>query len=154
MVSQSEEEFRRFQDKQANYRGCARIDLKFLSLAETHGEASHLDERNVARLVQVFELEGCLRSEIEHRAPVLISELDLQTSLQRSGFAPQSLIDQSQPMLDFPQGTYLRCLHGKHRIMAASQHLMPGDKWWSVDLYLDSEMEPDLGMAEHSLTRR
>jgi len=40
------------------------------------------------------------------------------------------------PELGFWPGYQLECLHGRHRIQAAKQALLPPDKWWTVDLYL------------------
>ena len=38
--------------------------------------------------------------------------------------------------LGFWPGYQLECLHGRYRIQAAKQALLPPDKWWTVDLYL------------------
>ncbi|KAL5331286.1 hypothetical protein ACEPPN_000816 [Leptodophora sp. 'Broadleaf-Isolate-01'] len=40
------------------------------------------------------------------------------------------------PMLKFPTSCQLECLHGRHRIEAAREFLLPTDRWWVVDLYL------------------
>ena len=139
MNPEADGEVRRFSDKQANFRGYASVDLKFLRF-DCEGDLQvHLDEKNVCRLVQIFELEGCLRSEIEHHVPVVISDADLQAGLDRAHVAREELFSSVPPLLDFPVGTRLRCLHGRHRLEAAWRHLMPGDKRWTVDLYLDCE---------------
>jgi hypothetical protein len=45
------------------------------------------------------------------------------------------------PALRFGIGQ-LQCLHGQHRIRIGSELLPPGDRWWSVDIYLEGEIPP------------
>ncbi|OAF54638.1 hypothetical protein VC83_08804 [Pseudogymnoascus destructans] len=47
------------------------------------------------------------------------------------------------PLLEFPTGFHLECLHGRHRIEAGCEFLHPGDDWWTVDLYL-ADLNVDL----------
>ncbi len=133
-----EDEIRRLENRSSSFRGSARIHLKHLLFEEPKGMSLtlHLDPKNVARLVKVFELEGCLRLEEEHRVPAIINEAILQEALSSSSLTNADLLTTGvPPELQLSQFTRLNCLHGKHRIAAAQQTLLPGNKWWTVDLY-------------------
>ena len=122
-----------FIQKQSNFRGSAKIDLRHLNF---DSDTSYLDPKNITRLVQIFELEDCLRLELEHRIPAVISDDVLQHSLNTSGFNRNDLFTPGiPPKLEFPAQIALKCLHGKHRIAAAREFLEPLEKWWTVDLY-------------------
>lgn len=135
-----EDELRRLENRSSSFRGSARIHLKHLLFEEPKGVSLslHLDSKNVARLVKVFELEGCLRLEEEHRVPAVINEAILQEALSSSSLTNADLLTTGvPPELQLPQFTRLNCLHGRHRIAAAQQTLLPGNKWWTVDLYTE-----------------
>ena len=135
-------EAQRFLAKQASYRGSARVDFKFLRFKKTGEQEPFLDPKNTARLVTIFELEGCLRADFEHHIPAVISEAVLHEGLAKSRISSSVLLDpQCQPNLDFPKDTVVKFLDGRHRIAAGRTHLMPGDKWWTVDFYLDSKLD-------------
>jgi len=42
------------------------------------------------------------------------------------------------PELIFPSNFKVECYHGRDRIEAARQSLFDSDRWWTVDLFLDS----------------
>ncbi|KAL2048962.1 hypothetical protein ABVK25_010815 [Lepraria finkii] len=124
-----------FVEKQSNFRGSAKIHLRHLNY---DSDTSFLDPKNVARLVQIFELEGCLRLDLEHHIPAVIGNDVLQHSLNASGVNRNDLFTPGiPPTLDFPAQVALTCLHGKHLIAAAQEFVEPLDKWWTVDLYSD-----------------
>ncbi len=129
-----------FAEKQRYFIGSAKIHLKHFDFG-VHSTSLTLDTKNIDRLIQVFKLEGCLRLDLEHHIPAIISNQTLQESLARSAVDGTELHrQQSPPTLLFPEDTYLPCLHGKHRIAAAKTLLLPGNTWWTVDLYLDSQL--------------
>jgi len=135
----------RYVAKQESFCGSARIDLQDLYFDDEdytrvldNEDLSHfLDEKNVARLKGIFEVEGCTRLDPENYVPVLISEEQLQDGLKVSGITKTQLLQPEKvpPILQFSPATRLECLHGKHRIAAAKQILLAGDQWWTVDLY-------------------
>lgn len=135
----------RFAEKQAHFAGCAKVQFKHLTFDVNHSQPTilALDPKNVERLIQVFKLEGCLRLDIAHHIPAIVNAQTLRESLYQSQVPENTLHGrQNPPALRFPDNTYLLCLHGKHRIAAAREILLPGDTWWTVDLYLDSQSIP------------
>lgn len=140
MVSSTspDDELQRFEEKQSCFRGSAKIKLKHLQFETENPELLVLDPENVKRLVQVFQLEGCLRFDLERHIPAIIDENDLFRALQNSQSVSGDLFKrQGPPSLYLYSKTTLKCLHGRHRIAAAREFLLPGDKWWIVDLYSD-----------------
>lgn len=132
----------RFAEKQNHFVGCAKVHLKHLTFDLNGSQPADLtiDPKNVERLIQVFKLEGCLRLDLAHHIPAVINAQFLRESLRHSQIPETSLYGrQNPPALSFPDNTYLLCLHGKHRIAAAKNILLPGDMWWTVDLYLDGQ---------------
>ena len=139
----TKEETRRLEDKLSNYRGTAKIHLKHLtfdSIDQKENLISHVDPKNVARLIQIFKIEGCLRLNEEHRIAAIISEGVLEKALKGSSLTQHRILAPGDPpQLKFDGVTTIRCLHGKHRIAAAKEVLVVGDKWWVVDLYSDGK---------------
>lgn len=141
-----EEQTKRLEEKHSSFRGSARIQLKHLQFEEKieqrrSGDDFHLDTKNVDRLTHIFEIEGCLRLDVDNYVPAIIGEETLQDSIRTSGLKDGSeLLDRRvPPKLRLPPALKLQCLHGRHRIAAANEFLLPGDKWWVVDLYSDRE---------------
>ena len=120
------------------FRGSAKIRLDCLFFEDDpYGE--FVDPKNVTRLIQIFELEGCLRLDIEHHIPVLIEQDLLEECIAQTLIDPAKLLNGDiVPELELPPNTKLNCLHGRHRIAAARKFLLPVDRWWTVDLYLES----------------
>lgn len=124
-------------EKQRYFVGSAKIHLKHLNFGIESTNLT-IDSKNVDRLIQVFKLEGCLRLDLEHHIPAVISEQTLHESLAYSRIDSTELHRrQNPPTLLLAENIYLPCLHGKHRIAAARTLLLPGNTWWTVDLYLD-----------------
>lgn len=118
------------------YQGCAAIELRNLKFdAYTVLGSRPLDEGNVNRLLDLFEIEGCGNFEPEHKIAALIDRQTLQTALSKSNLTMHSLLDPTkQPRLSFTADIQLSCVYGRHRINAADAF---GVKSWLVDLYLD-----------------
>ena len=131
-----------FLQKQYHYRGCAKISLHNLKFEDENVAGGRtVDPKNIARLIEVFESEGCLRLEAENHIPALIGETPLGDCLRNSSVSQAALLDfrQDPPFLHLADGQCLVALHGKHRIKAAENFLEPFDRWWVVDLYNSSE---------------
>ncbi|KAL2049567.1 hypothetical protein ABVK25_010146 [Lepraria finkii] len=138
-MSVDNEEQTRFANRQRHYRGSAKVKLKHLRF----DTSAFLDAKNVTRLTQIFELEGCHRLDLEHRVPATIKENVLQSTLRLSNITTVDLMRRIPPKLELPTDVELDCLHGKHRIAAAKKFLyLPDDKWWTVDLYADRLSHP------------
>lgn len=127
-----EEELRYFIDKQAHYRGSAKVSLNSLRFDDV---TRTLDTKNVARLLRIYQFEGCLRLEKEHYIPVIIDEAQLSRICQQSNVEAKSLLSGTLVALNCGD-IRLSCLYGQHRLAAAKEFLEPGDKWWSVDIYI------------------
>ncbi|KAK3669647.1 hypothetical protein LTR78_010464 [Recurvomyces mirabilis] len=85
------------------------------------------DEANVVRLLGIFKQEGCQRHDSATYVPAILVSGGL-SRLQHDGEALQDLRTQS------PAFT-VKCLHGKHRVLAAKRFLPSHDQWWPVTLY-------------------
>ncbi|KAL6714243.1 hypothetical protein ACLMJK_007666 [Lecanora helva] len=133
----SDEEQRRFIARRSRLRGTAKIALDSLRFPEDP-EEGFCDPKNIKRLIQIFKLEGCLRLSPEHHIPALIDNDTLIQSLEQFEIPAENLFSApTPPELSLPPGTTLTCLHGRHRIAAAHKFLLAGDRWWTVDLYID-----------------
>lgn len=118
--------------RQLAFRGFARVNLDDLSFV--HDSHRGLDERNVARLGKIFDLEGCQRFHEHNFVDVVIEQNSLDT-LQRRCLAQQPVDDWTAvPLLSLGQ---LECLSGRHRIEAAKTHLAPNEQWWIVRLFVN-----------------
>ena len=84
-----------------------------------------LDLKNVARILGVFNLEGCRRLELQNHIPALISQTVLNALLKR---VPGGRLEDEVPIPVDPKHDF-KCLHGRHRIEAAKQYLYLDDKW-------------------------
>lgn len=139
MVFETAEELHLFTEKKAYFLGTAKVRLRNLGFEHEKEDlpgARTLDDRNVARLKNIFELEGCLRLDPEHHVPAIINVEELNAVIQQSPEiqAGQLQSCQTPPLLEFGEKV-LTCIHGRHRIAAASKILSPRDKWWTVDFY-------------------
>ena len=158
MSSTIEDQTRRLEEKHSSFRGSAKIHLRHLQFNELEQRMLrgdfHLDQKNVARLNKIFEIQDCLRLESDHHVPAMISEKLLQLSIRASGLSNGGeLLDRRiPPTLQLPPTTSLQCLHGRHRIAAARNFLLPDDKWWIVNLYSDRQYPSSQFNADFSLT--
>lgn len=109
--------------------GSYRILLRYLIPEDGSETSRQLDRENVARMIKVFELEGCLRLEPTHYVPALISREQFGLSAQQNATDPPTLTPSEN----------LKYLHGRHRIEAARKFLPSSDWWWVVDLYFEGQ---------------
>ncbi|KAI9773394.1 MAG: hypothetical protein M1840_007609 [Geoglossum simile] len=133
-------------ERKAHFRGSALINIKHLTFEDDRVPGTRpLDEKHVAWLVQVFELEGCDRSEEDHHIPAIVSKTTLSDALKRSSIPEDTLLKHDEPSrLRFDDKVRLTCLCGRHRIAAADEFLLPGDKLWVIDLFDDGISESTL----------
>ncbi|KAA8647895.1 uncharacterized protein ATNIH1004_006597 [Aspergillus tanneri] len=125
-------------ERYEHFRGHAKVGLEHLEFETPLYGSRVYDQKNVNRLVRVFELEQCLRLEPAHHIVAIIDNETLQQAVTLSDVTEEQLRDASNlPWLFLPEGYRLSCLYGKHRIAAAKKFLLPGDRWWSVTLYGD-----------------
>ncbi|KAJ5737432.1 uncharacterized protein N7483_002557 [Penicillium malachiteum] len=106
--------------------------------------SQRLDQRNVQRLCEIFEKEGCRRLAAYNHVTAVVSKHHLDDALQAARVGPADTTDNPHPypQLHFARGQ-VQCLHGQHRLRAAEVHLPSCDQWWTVDVYLD-DISPDL----------
>ena len=127
-----EEESKLEKEKAARFSGTARVRLKWL-----HFRNNQLDEKHVQDLQLHFQ-RVCDRIDTRNHITAIIDQQHLDSAIQISGISEGILPKDSRnefPELGFWTGYELECLHGKHRIQAAKQALLPHDMWWVVDLY-------------------
>lgn len=133
------------------YRGAAKVQIRHV-LFEDNNQlgARPVDPKNVARLLKIYELEGCFRLEPEHHVPVLISSEALSAALRAAQLEAGSLMTCGEPpSLDLPYFPIVG-LHGIHRLKAANQHLDPDDKWWVVNFYLNGRCSMTLWVLDNN----
>ena len=136
-------------ERHSLFRGVARVDLERLQI-ELAPQSETIEEKNVQRLKRIFTLEGCNRMNPEHHAAVLVSRQQLGFLLLASQTTQAALLNVTNkmpPKLMVSAHEPLLVLHGRHRLLAAKECLRPGDDWWTVDLYLDGEVDPCYGSS-------
>lgn len=118
------------------YRGTARIGLEVLHF--TWNEPREPNEKSLKKLKRCFEKGQCDRLTRNH-IPAVISQSQLDDTLRASNVPAERLLINTDPHpeLKFPAGYQLRCLHGRHRVLAAQEVLPPQERWWTVDIYLE-----------------
>ncbi|KFY96898.1 hypothetical protein V498_02409 [Pseudogymnoascus sp. VKM F-4517 (FW-2822)] len=119
-------------DKAAKAIGTARVRIDHLSFPNP---IRGMVEKTIRKLERTFASEGCLDD--QHRIPAVIDDSALQAALLKTGTNIGSLQGASGQLqnLLFPENMVLECLHGQHRILAASRYLHPDERWWTVDFY-------------------
>ncbi|ELR03573.1 hypothetical protein GMDG_06231 [Pseudogymnoascus destructans 20631-21] len=134
------------------YRGTARVGLEVLHF--TWNEPREPNQKSLDKLKKCFEKGQCDRVSRNH-IPVVIDQSQLDDVLHASQVSAEMLLTNGtdpHPELQFPSGFQLRCLHGRHRVLAAREVLPPQERWWTVDIYLadiDDELRKAL-IEEHS----
>jgi Protein of unknown function (DUF3723) len=149
----AELEFRRL--RYSSFLGTAKVYLQHLQIDTSN--TFTLDEKNVKRILGIFEIQGCLRLDVENYVPVLISRGALEASFTESDVEPQDLYNYDDlKLLRFGEHVRLRVLHGRHRLRAAQHFLQGDDRWWVVDLYDDSMIlrAGSFALLNHSRTCR
>ena len=125
-------------ETQQAYLGTAKIRIAYIACegGSTQGQ-NDLDEKNVARLLRIFDIEGC-RPE-EWPVDAVIWPDALEAALNHSNLSPNDLTGGGK-LLEFPDGAGVTCIHGKHRLAAGRYYLPPNESWWTVKLYRNGEL--------------
>lgn len=113
--------------------GSAKVNFRYLDV----GPESELNHKRLMNLRRTFRANKVDQYRYENHVEVVISPEDLQSVLDQhnltlGGFRKQS--PSEYPELNF-SGRQLRCLQGRHRIVAARRFLPPWKRWWIVDFY-------------------
>ena len=127
-------------EKTQKYLGSAKVALDQLCFERV--EKRRQDDENTDRILSSFEQAGCLRLDRKYHVQAAINKDVLLRALQIAGSSTVALLsdDASQwPMLEFPRGFGLDCLHGQHRVAASMEYLCKSDRWWVVDFYSEGE---------------
>jgi Protein of unknown function (DUF3723) len=81
-----------------------------------------IDKKNIDRLKDIFNEQGCLQTEPERHIPAIVSMTDLARAIEFTA-SPSVSIDklldnpkELPPLLKFPSGVYIKCLTDKHYI--------------------------------------
>lgn len=113
--------------------GFARINFSQLSFRDSMRRDHREESRKAtARLLRVFQLEGCKRFEIENFIDAVIPLEAFEATIapvEASVFQDASNVRPLRP--HFP----VECQNGLHRISAAKDYLPFNDRWWIVRLY-------------------
>ena len=133
-------------EKSIKYKGAASIKLDALQYPDRDEPLG--DKSNVERLRKLFREEGyCDRLDDRNHVVAVIDQDKLDHAIRASQTSAGKLLAAGQgkyPKLNFPPGFQLRCLTGQDRVLAAAKILLPGDKRWTVDLYLSGMELPSM----------
>lgn len=121
------------EEKGKAFRGSIKYPLHRLDHEQASKKSRQLNQKNVKRLIKVFELEGCRRLDSENHVPALISNRALSILLE---FVTEGEVrlkaSDKQPVSSDNLGG-LTYLHGRHRLEAAKSFLPANEKWWVVE---------------------
>lgn len=136
----TEDELRLTTERSRKYQGTAKINISQIAFHPSFSQ--HLDQKNVERLCEIFDKEGCRRLDVYNHASAVVSRQHLHDALRAARISADEMMTNQPnryPHLQFPTGQ-VECLHGQHRLKAGEEHLSPIDQWWTVDLYLDGKL--------------
>ena len=122
-------------EKERVFCGSVKVPISKLTAENMMTNPRQLDPKNVARLRNIFLLEGCHRLDPQNHVPVLIDQATLDQALRKSDVTRISLKSFDEPKL-LSLDREIVYLHGRHRLEAAKDVLKTDDKWWVVDVYL------------------
>lgn len=123
------------ENKALNFKGTARVRLSQLLFLDP---IRPIDIKIVKALKRDFKAEGCLQHEVDCSIPAIIDDVSLTSALATFNVSAGSFkaTSTSHPAkFELPSNLQLKCLHGQHRIIAATEYLPSGDRWWLVDIY-------------------
>jgi hypothetical protein len=123
------------------YQGTAKVNIN--KMAPYLSISQHINTKNVERLYEIFDKEGCRRHDIYNYVSAVISRQYLRDALQAAGVNLAELQNNQPngyPHLHFSAGSIM-FLHGQHRLKAGEHYLPSIDQWWTVNMYLDSKLE-------------
>lgn len=106
-----------------------RIFLRYLQPEDCFENLRQLNQKNVTRLIKIFELKHCLKFDFTHYVSALISREHFAFIIQKAA------IDSST--LTFHED--LIYLHDKHRIEIVRKIFHFNDWWWIIDLYCENQ---------------
>ncbi|PYI23225.1 hypothetical protein BO99DRAFT_324466 [Aspergillus violaceofuscus CBS 115571] len=119
--------------------GYALINLIHLKFDSPLFGVRVFDPYNVKRLASIFKLDACVRTEPANFITAVIDEDVFLEAINQSKITIEQMRNKNQPpFLGLGDGQKVQCLYGRHRIEAAKECLVFGDRWWSVALYNDS----------------
>ena len=127
-----------FACKTQHFLGTARVPIGKLEFPQVPSLCREMNEKNVARLLHIFKLEGCLRLEAENHVSAIIDPALSTNAVLKSGLDVNTLSKSSEPRLLPNPDFNVACLNGRHRVAAARRFLDPYDDWWTVDFYDNS----------------
>ncbi|KAK6609669.1 hypothetical protein H4I96_03600 [Botrytis cinerea] len=139
LLASLEKEFAK--NKASHYKGTARVRTSQLLFPDP---LRPRDEKLIESIKRDFRGEGCLQHERDCSVPAIITDDAYQQILMHFNITSDQLRQNSTTnptFYEIPHGINLNCLHGQHRILAASSYLPPGDRWWLVDLFGPGENE-------------
>jgi hypothetical protein len=123
-------------ERRLKFQGTAKVDLDQIHFDSQPNR--QLDQKNIDRLSRIFREEGCQNRTLAHHVPAIVSRHHLDAALQKANVSARALLTNpasEMPRLRFPPAQ-LQGLHGRHRITAGLDVLLPGHRWWAVDIYL------------------
>lgn len=138
------------ESKTLHLKGKARVRLSQLSFPNP---IRPIDPKLVKALKRNFKGEGCLQQDSAFSLPAVIDDNSLALALDELGVGADRFKDDSilcPEKFELPHNIQLACLHGQHRVAAAGELLVSGNKWWLVDIYGQGTCENH--NAELSLT--
>jgi hypothetical protein len=124
MEGHSDQDLHVFREQARTFCGSFKVDLDKLQHEEP--PARQPDEKNIKRMVGVYQSEGCWPLWSENHIPALISQSIRPNDTHERGIDFGYFIPR-EPLI---------YLTGYHRIEAARIFLKTS-RWWIVDLYLD-----------------
>ena len=127
------------ESKSRHLLGTARVRISQL---EFQDPIRPLDQKIVTELLRDFKAEGCLQHEHDCSVPAIIDEngfFHILRHLEVDADHFKTTSTSQSAHFKLPDDVQLQCLHGLHRIYAASKYLPIMESWWLVDLYSDSE---------------
>lgn len=127
------------ESKILNLTGTARVRLSQLLFLNP---IRPIDRKIIDALKRDFKAEGCLQHEIDCSVPAIISDASRTLALEALNVSAERFkaTSRNRPAeFELPSNVQLQCLHGQHRIVAATEYLPSGDRWWLVDIYGEGE---------------
>lgn len=136
------------------YQGVVRVAIDALVFAPDYSSCNYnINTAKVARLKQIFELEGCNRYDPQNLITGSIAQDVLQKALVRSHLTSESLLREGEPpILHLPPNTYVRCDQGRSRVKA----LMETEglfHWWTLELFAGESKIPFPRREEINIAR-
>jgi len=114
--------------KSLNLKGTARVRLSQLSFPDP---IRPIEPEVVKALERDFKAEGCLQQDSNFSLPAIIDDDSLKLALEGLSVSLEHFKASSKlspAKFELPHNIHLACLHGQHRVIAATEHLPPGDR--------------------------